>query len=107
MALSSHPLASFVGADEVFCIRHDCRTVELLVEGLAIQGTRRQMVAANALVYLPDEYGPILSSDATKEESANTCFVKGTFYETVVAGAMLNAAKHNWVIRLFCSTEEA
>ena len=57
-------MTSLVGADEVFCIGHDCRPVEPLAEGLTGYGMRRQMVAAKALMYLPDEVGLFLSSDA-------------------------------------------
>ena len=53
------------------------------------------MVATKALVYLPNEVGPFLSGNAAKERSADTCSVKGTFYETVAHGTMLNSAERN------------
>ena len=65
-----------------------------------------QLVAAKAFMYLPKEVDPFLSSNAAKEGSANTCLVKGAFYETVAPGAMLNAVECNRVFQLFCSTEE-
>ena len=64
------------------------------------------MVAAKAFMYLSEEVSPFFSDNVAKEGSADTCLVKGAFYETVAPGTMLNAVERNWVVRLFCSTEE-
>ena len=61
------------------------------------------MIAAKAFVYLPEEVGSLFSN-ATKEGSADTCFVKGSIYETVAPGAMLNVTECNQVILFFCSS---
>ena len=64
------------------------------------------MIAAEAFMYLLEEVGPLLTSNAAKEGSADTSLVKGAFYETVAPDVMLNAAERDRIFRLFCSSEE-
>ena len=56
------------------------------------------MIAAKAFVYLPEEVGSFLFSNAVKEGSAGTYLVKGAIYEMVAHGAMLDAAECNRVV---------
>ena len=64
------------------------------------------MIDAKFFVYFPEEVGSFLFSNASKEESANTCLVKGAIYEMLAPGTMLDGVECNWVIRFCCSSQE-